>query len=142
MKTEPYPVENCRERIEAVLKGDTPAQPPFVDRLELWFRHHGQSETMPADYRCMDLNQIHAKIGMGRQKFTMPLALRFKGVEMAVTHNGEPLLRETDPVYPEFPANNAPAFIPREKVGDTEIEFHTSQGKLRLKYTITESMNV
>ena len=57
-----------------------------------------------------------------------------------MTHNQKTLLRESDPVYQEFPALNAPNFIPREKVGDTEIEFKTSRGKLRIKYTISESM--
>ena len=128
------------ERVKAVLTGDRPDKPPFIDRLELWYRHHRKSETMPEPYRSMDLNEIHARIAMGWQKFSMPLALKLNGVELKVTHNGEPLLNDTDPIYPEFPANNAPEFVPREKAGDTEIYFSTPRGRLRLKYTITESM--
>lgn len=88
----------------------------------------------------MNLNEIHREIGMGRQKFVMPQALKLHGVELKVIHNLKTLLHENEPVYQEFPALNAPNFVPREKIGDTEIEFKTSRGKLRIKYTITESM--
>ena len=133
---------SMRDRVAAVLKGEIPSQLPFVDRIELWYQHHRNSPTMPKAYRGMTLNEIHQDLGMGRQKFVMPLALKLKGVELKAYHNGEILLQETDPVYPEFPALNAPAFVPREKVGDTEIQFMTPRGTLRLKYTITESMAV
>ena len=128
-----------RDRIEAVLTGDVTKRLPFVDRLELWYRHHSSSQTLPEPYQDMNMYDIHKNLGMGRQKFVMPQALKLKGVELVVYHNREMLLREVDPVYHEFPALNAPDFVPREKVGDTEITFITPRGKLSIKYTITES---
>jgi hypothetical protein len=124
---------SMRDRVAAVLKGDIPDRLPFVDRIELWYQHHRNSPTMPKPYRGMTLNAIHQDLGMGRQKFVMPQGLELKGVELKAYHNGEMLLQETDPIYQEFPALNAPAFVPREKVGDTEIQFFTPRGSLRIK---------
>lgn len=129
-----------KERVRSVLNGEPPEQPPFIDRIELWYRHHRKTDTIPAKYAGMDLNEVHKCIGMGRQKFSMPVVLKLNGVEMKVMHNGEPLLHEMDPIYQEFPANNAPQFVPREKAGDTVINFLTPRGRLRLRYTVTESM--
>ena len=140
MKKNHHTKLTVKERVTSIIKGETPNQLPFIDRMELWYRHHSKTDTMPERYAKMGLNEIHKCVGMGRQKFTMPVMLKLKGVELKVIHNGEPLQHEMNPVYQEFPANNAPQFIPREKAGDTVINFITPRGRLRLKYTITESM--
>jgi hypothetical protein len=78
---------SMRARVAAVLKREIPDRLPFVDRIELWYQHHRNSPTMPQPYRRMPINAIHQDLGMGRQKFVMPLALKLKGVELQAYHN-------------------------------------------------------
>jgi hypothetical protein len=83
---------------------------------------------------------VHAAVGIGREKFSIPYALKLRGVEMAVYFEGEPVYRETDPETLYFPAQFAPEEIPRDKPGTSVVEYKTPLGSVSVSYEFAESM--
>ncbi len=65
-----------RDRVLAVMDGRLPDRLPFIDRIEIWYKGMQARETMPRAYEGMSLNQVHKAVGIGRQKFSIPYALR------------------------------------------------------------------
>jgi uroporphyrinogen-III decarboxylase len=47
------------ERVTAILGGDTPDRPPFIDRMEIWFKSKRRQNELPERFRDLSLNQIH-----------------------------------------------------------------------------------
>lgn len=130
-----------QERVTAVLQGRTPDRLPFIDRMEVWYKSKHHSGTLPHKFKGMSLNEVHRSVGMGRQKFSVPYALRLHGVEVIYTFDTEIIDREFEPVSEYFPAQWAPEQVPRDKGGATTIEYRTPVGKLTSEYTLTESLS-
>ena len=38
-----------RDRLLATLRGDKPNRPPFIDRLEIWYKCHTKAGTIPPE---------------------------------------------------------------------------------------------
>ena len=131
---------SIHDRVTAVLAGEMPDRIPFVDRMELWYQSKIQEGTLPDVYKGMSLNEVHAAVGMGRQKFAAPYAYKLHGVEVVFTFENEIIFRDSDPVYKYFPAAWAPAEVPRDKAGTTTIQFTTPVGKLSIRYVYTDSL--
>lgn len=131
---------NMRDRVTAVLKGQTPDRLPFIDRMELWYASNLQNDSLPDRYKGMSLNAVHRAVGMGRQKFSTPYAFKLHGVEVVATFENEIVKRQSEPVWAYFPAAWAPEEVPRDKAGATLIEFITPVGKLNMKFVYAESM--
>lgn len=129
---------SIRERVRAVLSGRKPDRHPFVDRLELWHKGLSHTGTLPPAYAALSLNEIHRKVGIGRQKMQSPYALRLRGVEMSSTFNGESLAAESEPVVPRFP--DVDSLVPWERVGETHIRLSTPVGALTVRYVMLEEM--
>jgi len=128
------------DRVSAVLKGEKPDRPPFIDRMEIWYKSCCQDDTLPEKFRGMSLNEVHKTVGMGQQKFSPPYAHKLRGVEVICTFKGETIYREYEPVMESFPAAWAPSYVIRDKAGDSSIEFITPVGKVGLKYSVSESL--
>ncbi len=128
-----------RDRVTAVLQGHTPDCHPFIDRMELWYESSRQAENYPEKYTGMSLNEIHRTVGIGRQKFTAPYALKLHDVEVVYIFENEIIFRESEPVLESFPALWAPPQVARDKAGSTIIEYIAPVGKVRLKYDVAES---
>jgi hypothetical protein len=73
---------SMRQRALAVLRNEMPLRLPFITRLEAWYKSHTRANTFPAPLRGMTLDQVHEAVGVGRLKFSSPLALRLRGVEV------------------------------------------------------------
>lgn len=128
------------DRVTAVLKGEKPDRPPFIDRMEIWYKSCCQDDTLPEKFRGMSLNEVHKAVGMGQQKFSPPYAHKLRGVEVICTFKGETIYHEYEPVMESFPAAWAPSYVIRDKAGDSVIEFITPVGKVGLKYSVSESL--
>lgn len=128
------------DRVSAVLKGEKPDRPPFIDRMEIWYKSCCQDDTLPEKFRGMSLNEVHKAVGMGQQKFSSPYAHKLRGVEVICTFKDETIYREYEPVMEFFPAAWAPSYVIRDKAGDSVIEFITPVGKVGLKYSVSESL--
>ena len=129
-----------RDRVKAVLEGNTPDRHPFIDRMEIWYDSTQKAGKFSEKYAGMTLNEIHKAVGMGRQKFTAPYALKLHGVEVVYTFENGIISRESEPVSEYFPAQWAPPQVPRDKAGSTIIEYITPIGRVRIKYEVAESM--
>ena len=131
---------SMRDRVLAVLQGETPDRMPFIDRMELWYAGKLKNNALPDRFKGMSLNDVHRAAGMGRQKYSAPYAFRLRGVEFVATFENEIVKQESDPVWEYFPAARAPDAVPRDKAGTTRIEFITPVGNLSMKYVYAESM--
>ncbi len=129
-----------QERVTAVLQGRKPDRAPFIDRMEVWYKSKHHNGTLPGKFKGMSLNDVHRSVGMGRQKFSAPYALKLHGVEVIYTFDKEIIDRESEPVLEYFPAQWAPEQVLRDRVGATTIAYRTPVGKLTSEYTMTESM--
>jgi hypothetical protein len=129
-----------RDRVLAVMDGRLPDRLPFIDRIEIWYKGMQARGTMPPAYAGMTLNQVHQAVGIGRQKFSIPYALKLRGVDMRIRHNGELLHQETDPDVRYFPAQYPPDEIPRNRPGTSIVEYHTPRGCVSVSYVFAESM--
>jgi hypothetical protein len=127
------------DRVTAVLQGHTPDCHPFIDRMELWYESRRLDKNYPETYTGMSLNEIYKAVGMGRQKFTTPYALKLHDVEVVYIFENEIIFRESEPVLESFPALWAPPQVSRDKAGSTIIEYITPVGKVHLKYDVAES---
>ncbi len=129
-----------RERVLAVLAGETPDQWPFIDRIEIWYKGMQARGTMPTEYEGMSLNQVHVAVGIGREKFSIPYALKLNHVEMSILLEGELIYQASDPVVRYFPAQYPPEEIPRDKVGTSVVQYKTPVGSVSVSYEFAESM--
>lgn len=131
---------SIHDRVQAVLQGMQPDRLPFIDRMEIWYKSKCWSGRLPAKYHEMSLNDIHQSVGIGRQKFTAPYALKLRNIEVVYTFENEIIYRDSEPVTEYFPAQWAPDQIPRDKAGTTTIEYIAPVGKLSIAYEVAESM--
>ena len=131
---------NMRDRVLAVMQGKLPDRLPFIDRIEIWYKGMQARGTMPQAYEGMSLNQVHKAVGIGRQKFSIPYALKLRGVDMRVLLDGEVIHQEIDPDVRYFPAQYPPDEIPRNRPGTSIVEYHTPRGSVSVSYMFAESM--
>ena len=129
-----------KERVLAVLDGKLPDRLPFIDRIEIWYKGMLARGTMPQAYAGMSLNDVHKAVGIGREKFSIPYALKLRGVDMCISFNNELIYQETDPNVRYFPAQYAPEEIPRDNPGTSIVEYKTPVGTVSVGYVFAESM--
>jgi hypothetical protein len=129
-----------KERVLAVLDGRLPDRLPFIDRIEIWYKGMLARGTMPDAYAGLSLNDVHKSLGIGREKVSIPYALKLRGVDMCISFNRELIFQETDPDVRYFPAQYAPEQIPRDKPGTSIVEYKTPLGSVSVGYVFAESM--
>jgi hypothetical protein len=123
---------SMRQRALAALNGEMPPRLPLITRLETWQVGHLRQGTLPERFRGLSLDELHRVLGVGRLKFTVPYALRLRGVEMRVWLNGELRRQESDPLVENFPGMWD--FVSTEQPGVTETELRTPRGRLTLQH--------
>jgi hypothetical protein len=124
--------------VVAVLTGNKPDRLPFIGRLELWRRGRAHTGGLPEEFRALSLDQLHRAVGMGQQRFTYPLSLRLRGVEMICEFEREMLYREADPLVDNFP--DVDHLVPRDRTGVMTTRFITPVGQLTVQHTMLEEM--
>ena len=129
-----------KERVLAVLDRKLPDRLPFIDRIEIWYKGMQARQKMPKAYEGMSLNEVHQAVGIGRQKFSNPYALKLRGVDMRISYENEVVYQASEPEVDYFPAQYAPPQIPRNKPGTSIVEYMTPAGSVSISYTFAESM--
>jgi len=130
--------DSIRSLMVKTLTGEKPGRPPFIDRLELWYKTHTRAGTLPEEFCGLSLTDIHRKVGMGRQMFVAAHGQRLRGVDMTVRFGDEVLMRETDPVVEFFPRLSDLAV--QDRPGITTLEIVTRVGALRMRYEMLPQM--
>lgn len=125
-----------RERVDAVLIGQTPDRLPFVDRPEVWHRCLTYPGALPAEYQNRSLTEIHQAVGMGQQKSVIPYALKLRGVEDITAFNRQAFCREYEPVIEAFPSMWD--LVDMNRAGTTVTELITPAGTLRVQQELIE----
>ena len=129
-----------KERVLSVLDRKLPDHLPFIDRIEIWYKGMQARGTMPTEYAGMSLDEVHKAVGIGREKFSIPYALKLRGVDMCIFFEDELIYRETDPDVHYFPAQYPPDEIPRDKTGTSIVEYKTPVGSVSVSYVFAQSM--
>ncbi len=123
-----------RQRALSVLRGEMPSHLPFITRLEAWYTSHTRTQTLPAGLCDLNLDQIHARLGVGRLKFSAPFAFRLRGVDVQATFNGDPLYHVYEPVIENFPG--LWDIVPTDRAGETITRLVTPRGTLTLQHCL------
>ncbi len=129
-----------KERVLAVLDRKLPDRLPFIDRIEIWYKGMQAKGIIPPEYAGMSLDEVHKTVGIGREKFSIPYALKLRGVDMRIFFEEDLIYRETDPDVRYFPAQYSPDVIPRNKPGNSLVEYKTPVGSVSVSYVFAESM--
>ena len=129
-----------KERVLTVLDRKLPDRLPFIDRIEIWYKGMQARGTMPGEYASLSLNEVHKAVGIGREKFSIPYALKLRGVDMRIFFEDELIYQETDPDVRYFPAQYSPDEIPRNRPGNSIVEYKTPVGSVNVSYVFAESM--
>lgn len=132
--TDPTPPLKLRQRALAVLQGQAGGLPPFITRLEAWYKGRLRSGSLPPEYRGLSLPELHRALGVGQLKFAVPYALRLHGVEVTVWRDGEQVFRQTGPLVENFPGMWD--YVSTEQPGVTRTELATRRGKLYLEHIL------
>jgi hypothetical protein len=127
---------SMRQRVLAVLEGNKPDRFPFISRMDFWYRGRGSQGTMPAEFRGMSLSDIHRQIGLGQEDWQYPYAIRYRGLELEMSFEGEEIYHEVDPEITNFPT--LWGMVPTDKAGVTTTELRTAAGKLSLRHAMLE----
>ncbi len=109
---------------------------PFITRLETWYKAHTRTNTLPAEYRGLSLDEVHRVVGVGRLKFVVPYALRLRGVEVWATRDGQEIFHANEPEIENFPGMWD--YVANDQPGVTVSELVTPLGKLRLQHLLVE----
>ena len=109
---------------------------PFITRLETWYKAHTRTNTLPAEYRGMSLDEVHQALGVGRLRFITPYALRLRGVEVRATRDGQEIFRAYEPEIVNFPGMWD--YVANDRPGLTVSELVTPVGKLHLQHLLVE----
>ena len=84
-----------RERMLSIIAGKRPDRIPWIPRLELWYRFHRNSGTLPAKYRGWELRDIERDLGMGTPARNVSiLSAQLENVETRVQKKGNETLTE------------------------------------------------
>ena len=97
---------SMKDRVLSVLDRKLPDRLPFIDRIEIWYKGMEARGTMPERYAGMSLDEVHKAVGIGREKFSIPYALKLRGVDMRIFFEDELIHREADPDV-RYPAPDA-----------------------------------
>lgn len=127
-----------RDRLLAVFKGERPDRLPFIGRLELWHKGRVRMGTLPPDLAGLSLDEIHRRVGFGRQRFLSPYQVRLAGVDVEVHYQGQCIRREQEPLVERFP--DVDFYAPPEQTGLTTVTMRTPVGALTVEYTVLEQM--
>ncbi|HEX8992406.1 MAG TPA: uroporphyrinogen decarboxylase family protein [Anaerolineales bacterium] len=125
---------SMRERVLAVLRGELPGRLPFITRLEAWYKGHARAGTLPAALRGLTLQEVHARVGIGRLKFSSPFALRLRGVEVQATFDGQAHFQAYEPIIENFPGMWD--IVPTDRAGETVTQLITPRGRLMLRHRL------
>lgn len=127
-----------RDRVIATLKGEKLHRPPFIDRLELWYKSHTNAGTLPEEFRGMSLTEAHRAVGMGQQKFINAYSLKLRKVEVISRFEGVAFFHESEPILDYFP--NVSNLVPDNKAGITTTEFISPVGKVCVEHQTLDNM--
>jgi len=117
-----------RQRLLAVLQGHRPDRIPLISRLDFWYNGLRYQGRLPAGYSDLTLAEIHRRTGFGQEEWYFPCALRLRGAELVLMHEGREIYHQTDPEVTNFPS--LWGMIPSDRPGVTDIEISTPVGKL------------
>jgi hypothetical protein len=117
-----------RERLMAVLQGGKPDRIPLISRLDFWYNGLKYQGKLPAEYRDLSLDDVHRRTGFGQEEWYFPCALRLRGAELILKHQGSEIYHQIDPEVTNFPS--LWGMIPSDRPGTTDIEIRTPVGKL------------
>lgn len=134
-------VENkwtIHKRIVATLKGEKTDRPPFIDRLEMWYRSHASAGTLPEEFKGLSLTEVHRAVGIGQEKYMNAYSLKLHGVEVISRFEGEILYREVDPVLDYFP--HVLDLVPTDRAGVTVTEFVAPVGRVTVHHQTLPEM--
>jgi hypothetical protein len=109
---------------------------PFITRLETWYKAHTRTNSLPADYRGLSLDEVHQAVGVGRLRFMVPYALRLRGVEVRATRDGQEIYRAYEPEIENFPGMWD--YVANDRPGITVSELVTPVGKLHLQHLLVQ----
>jgi hypothetical protein len=109
---------------------------PFITRLETWHKAHTRTNSLPADYRGLSLDEVHQAVGVGRLRFMVPYALRLRGVEVRATRDGQEIYRAYEPEIENFPGMWD--YVANDRPGITVSELVTPVGKLHLQHLLVQ----
>lgn len=118
----------ARQRLLAVLQGRRPDRIPLISRLDFWYNGLKYQDKLPAEYGGLTLKEVHQKTGFGQEEWSFPCALRLRGAELVIRHEGNEIFRQTDPEVTNFPS--LWGMVPSDRPGTTDIEITTPVGKL------------
>ena len=109
---------------------------PFITRLETWYKAHTRTNTLPAEYSGLSLDEVHQNLGVGRLRFIVPYALRLRGVEVRATRDGQVIFHTYEPEIENFPGMWD--YVANDRPGVTVSELVTPVGRLRLQHLLVE----
>jgi hypothetical protein len=109
---------------------------PFITRLETWYKAHTRTNSLPAEYRGLSLDEVHQAVGVGRLQFMVPYALRLRGVEVRATRDGQEIYRAYEPEIENFPGMWD--YVANDRPGITVSELVTPVGKLHLQHLLVQ----
>jgi hypothetical protein len=107
---------------------------PFITRLETWYKAHTRTNTLPAEYRGLSLDEVHQALGIGRLRFIVSYALRLRNVEVRATRDGQEIFHAYEPEIENFPGMWD--YVANDQPGMTVSELVTPVGKLHLQHLI------
>jgi hypothetical protein len=125
---------SVHDRVVSVLEGHKPDHLPFIGRLHVWHTCHRRAGTLPREFETAAVEDIHRAVGIGCQRFVAPYVWRLRGVEMAVSFNGQEIYREKDPIVDLFCGVHDK--VSMEKAGETVTEYITPVGTLRTRHEL------
>lgn len=125
-----------RERILAVIRGESPDRMPWVPRLEFWHRAHLRSNTLPLHLRGLTIFEIARRLGVGYYASVPDFTEREE---------------ETDMIDRALGIFNVPVLAHRVVLEGVErrigqrgrervIEYHTPVGSIRTAEVLTDEM--
>jgi len=86
---------NQRERVLAVLSGDTPDRIPWVPRLDLWYQARLAEKNMPARYENFSMRDLQRALGAADPaRDGIISTTRYEGVQVSQKAKGDELLTE------------------------------------------------
>ena len=116
------------QRLLAVLQGRRPDRIPLISRMDFWYNGLKYQGRLPAEFSGMPLAEVHRQTGFGQEEWFFPCALRLRGAELVIRHEGQEIFRQTNPEVTNFPS--LWGMVPSDRPGTTDVEISTPVGKL------------
>jgi hypothetical protein len=127
---------NFKEKFLSIIKGYIPESPLFIPRLDIWYNHNVNHDSLPEKYKGLTLSGLTETLGVGFHS-VIPDFIR-SAKEEDIVHRGLGLYNNPDfPYYADFSKVD---FTVQKSESGLEVTYFSKKGKITTSFAYSDEL--